>query len=216
MKKKGVGAALVLAGLIWAGGASAQQPAPVSVLAGNCVGCHGIDGVSRGPASPTIAGLSKPYFVSAMLAYKYGNDRAKIEAAARTLKIDPDDLSAFERPATVMDRMATGYSDEEIGILADYFAGKTWVPALQAYDARLAARGQQVHDDACEKCHENGGRKGDEGEGVLAGQWMPYLNYTFADYNEGHRGMPKKMRARMKELDAADFQALLHFYASQK
>ncbi|HMM53316.1 MAG TPA: hypothetical protein PKD87_17125, partial [Burkholderiaceae bacterium] len=67
----------------------------------------------------------------------------------------------------------------------------------------------------CEKCHENGGRKGD-GSGILAGQWIPYLKDAITDFNGGHRDMPKKMRAKMKELNDKDFEALVHFYASQK
>lgn len=214
MRKKALGAALLLAGAAWTAGASAQG-VPVSVLAGNCVGCHGTDGVSRGPASPSIAGMSKVYFVNAMLSYKYGKDTAKIEAAAKSLKLDPDDIEGHERLATVMDRIAKGYSDEEIGMLADYFAGKRHVAAIQPFDAALAAKGKRVHDDACEKCHENGGRKGD-GSGMLAGQWAPYLKHAITDFNGGHRDMPKKMRAKMKELNDKDFEALVQFYASQK
>lgn len=214
MRKTVLGTALLLAGAAWAAAASAQT-APVPVLVGNCVACHGTDGNSRGPATPTIAGLSKVYFVNAMLAYKYGKDTAKIEAAAQTLKLDPDDIEGFERLATVMDRIAKGYSDEEIGVMADYFTRQRFQPAVQAFDATLAARGKTVHEDACEKCHEDGGRKGD-GSGTLAGQWTPYMGYTFADYEAGHREMPKKMRAKMKELGAKDFEALLQFYASQK
>jgi sulfide dehydrogenase cytochrome subunit len=214
MRTKGLGAVLLLAGAAWAGAAAAQG-VPVSVLAGNCVGCHGVDGVSRGPAAPSIAGMSKVYFVNAMLSYKYGKDLEKIEAAAKKLKIDPDDVEGHERLATVMDRMAKGYSDEEIGVLADYFAGKRMASAIQAFDTALAAKGKRVHEDACEKCHENGGRKGD-GSGTLAGQWMPYLNHSLTDFRAGHRGMPKKMRANMKDLTDKDFEALVHFYASQK
>jgi len=214
MRKTALGSALLLAGAAWAAGASAQS-APVPVLVGNCVACHGTDGNSGGPATPTIAGLSKIYFVNAMLAYKYGKDTAKIEAVAQTLKLDPDDIEGFERLATVMDRIAKGYSDEEIGTMADYFARQSFRSAEQPFDAALAAKGKAVHEDACEKCHEKGGRKGD-GSGTLAGQWTPYLGYTFADYEAGHRQMPKKMRAKMKDLNEKDFQALLQFYASQK
>ena len=214
MRKKALGAALLLAGAAWAGSASAQG-VPVSVLAGNCVGCHGVDGVSRGPAAPSIAGMSTVSFVNAMLSYKYGKDLEKIEAAAKKLKIDPDDVEGHERLATVMDRIAKGYSDEEIGMLADYFSGKRHVAAIQPFDSALAAKGKRVHDDACEKCHENGGRKGD-GSGTLAGQWVPYLKHAITDFNGGHRDMPKKMRAKMKELNDKDFEALVQFYASQK
>lgn len=213
-KKALFGLALLAAGAAWTGGASAQG-VPTAVLAGNCVGCHGMEGASRGPASPSIAGFSRIYLVNAMLSYKYGKDMAKIEAAGKTLKMDPDDIEGHERLATVMDRIATGYSDEQIGQLADYFAAQRPAMATQAFDANLAATGKRVHDNACEKCHEDGGRKGD-GSGVLAGQWMPYLQDAIMDFNGGHREMPKKMRAKMKDLNEKDFQALLQFYASQK
>ena len=214
MKRKALGVALLIAAATWASGAAAQS-ATVQMLAGNCVGCHGGDGTSRGPASPNIAGMSKAYFVGAMLSYKYGKDVEKIGAAAKKLGLDPDDIEGHERLATVMDRIAKGYSDEDIGMLADYFGAKPAVAAAQGFDAALAARGKAVHDKACEKCHEDGGRKGD-GSGELAGQWMPYLNHALMDFNAGHRGMPKKMRANMKDLTDQDFQALVHYYASQK
>lgn len=214
MRKTALGTALLLAGAAWAAGASAQS-APVPVLVGNCVACHGAEGNSGGPATPTIAGMSRVYFVNAMLAYKYGKDAAKIGAAARTLKLDPDEIEGFERLATVMDRIAKGYSDEEIGAMADYFTRQRFRPAEQPFDAALAAKGKAVHEEACEKCHEKGGRKGDE-SGTLAGQWTPYLGFTFADFEAGHRQMPKKMRAKMKDLNESDFKALLQFYASQK
>ena len=159
MKRKALGVALLIAAATWASGAAAQS-ATVQMLAGNCVGCHGVDGTSRGPASPNIAGMSKAYFVGAMLSYKYGKDVEKIGAAAKKLGLDPDDIEGHERLATVMDRIAKGYSDEDIGMLADYFGAKPAVAAAQGFDAALAARGKAVHDKACEKCHEDGGRKG--------------------------------------------------------
>lgn len=214
MKKMLLGVALLAAGATWATGASAQGVS-TELLAGNCTSCHGVDGASRGPASPSIAGFSRVYLVNAMLSYKYGKDTAKIEAAGKTLKMDPDEVEGYERLATVMDRIATGYSDEEIGQLADFFAAKPAAMATQSFDAALAANGKQVHENACDKCHEDGGRK-DDGSGVLAGQWIPYLQNTFMDFKDGHRDMPKKMRAKMKDLNAGDFQALVQFYASQQ
>ena len=214
MKKSAISTALLLASVAWAASTSAQT-APVPVLVGTCVACHGTEGNSQGPATPTIAGLSKVYFVNAMLAYKYGSDTAKIEAAAKALNVDPDDIEGFERLATVMDRIAKGYTDEEIGAMADYFVNQRFRPAAQGFDAALAARGKTLHEDACDKCHEDGGRKGD-GAGTLAGQWTPYHEFNYADYEAKHRAMPKKLREKMRDLTGDDFKALLHFYASQK
>lgn len=68
-----------------------------AVLANPCAACHGMDGVSVG-AIPSINQLGANAMVAALKAYKSG-----------------------ERPATVMDRIAKGYSDEEIQRIADYF-----------------------------------------------------------------------------------------------
>lgn len=71
--------ALLCGGLLAASAVSAGQ-ASTQMLADTCVGCHGPDGSSLGPAIPSIAGMSPNYFVGAMLAYKYDNDPDKIES----------------------------------------------------------------------------------------------------------------------------------------
>jgi sulfide dehydrogenase cytochrome subunit len=68
-----------------------------AILANPCAGCHGMDGVSTGPI-PSINHLSSDALVAAMKAFKSG-----------------------ERAGTVMDRIAKGYTDEEIQRIADYF-----------------------------------------------------------------------------------------------
>ncbi len=213
MANKALIAALLVAGLGLGQQATAQMATP-SMLANTCAGCHGPDGVSTGPATPSISGFSRVYFINAMLSYKYGEDMAKIEEAVKIMDVDPDDIDTLKRPATIMGRIAKGYSDEEIKVLADFFARNTFLRATQNADAALAKRGKAVHDEACEKCHEEGGRIGD-GSGLLAGQWMPYLRNAVQDFTSGHRTMPKKMRAKVKDLTDEDFEALVHFYGSQ-
>lgn len=213
MANKALIAALLVAGLGLGQQATAQMATP-SMLANTCAGCHGPDGVSTGPATPSISGFSRVYFINAMLSYKYGEDMAKIEEAVKIMDVDPDDIDTLKRPATIMGRIAKGYSDEEIKVLADFFARNTFLRATQNADAALAKRGKVVHDEACEKCHEEGGRIGD-GSGLLAGQWMPYLRNAVQDFTSGHRTMPKKMRAKVKDLTDEDFEALVHFYGSQ-
>ena len=68
-----------------------------AILANPCAGCHGMDGVSTGTI-PSINQLSADAIVAALKAYKSG-----------------------ERPGTVMNRIAKGYTDEEIQRIADYF-----------------------------------------------------------------------------------------------
>lgn len=95
---RGAPAALALAAGLLAGGAAAEGVDP-SLLAGTCANCHGTDGRSPGTI-PSIAG--KPFAVlSAQLAaYKAGE----------------------ARDTTVMTRLATGFTDEELEALARHFS----------------------------------------------------------------------------------------------
>lgn len=172
--------------------------ADARMLADTCSGCHGTDGASGGPAIPTIGGLNGEYFTEVMKAYRDG--------------------TAY---STIMGRLAKGYSDEEIGLMAAFFAKQPFVPAKQEFDAKLVDKGAKLHDKFCEKCHSEGG-KVIEGEEyyVMAGQWIPYLHFTMVDFLEGRREMPKKMRSKvddlMKKEKEAGLDALYSYYASQQ
>lgn len=167
------------------------------MLANTCAGCHGTDGASGGPATPSIGGISKAYFVELMEGY-----------------------SAGTIPSTVMGRIAKGYSKDEIVLVADYYAAKPFVPGKQKFDATKASAGAKIHDKDCEKCHAEGGTDTKDDTGRLAGQWMPYLHATMKDFIGGKREMTKKMKARVMELHTKDgdaaFENLFHYYASQQ
>jgi cytochrome subunit of sulfide dehydrogenase len=204
--------------------APAAAPPPVLVsgangqmLAETCAGCHGTDGLSGGPASPSLAGINAEYFAEVMKDFRDGK--------------------AY---STIMGRIAKGYSDDELKLMAEYFNGKPYKSADQSFDAALAAKGAKLHDKYCEKCHGDGGKilvagaKGkekdadaeeEEGEGdeeyqILAGQWTPYLQYAMEDFREGRSEMPKKMKSKVKDLIAKHgdkgLEAIFAFYASEK
>ena len=67
-------------------------------LAANCAACHGASGKAQGNM-PVLAGKSKEYLVTQLLAYKSG-----------------------KREGTIMPQIAKGYSDLQISRLAEYFA----------------------------------------------------------------------------------------------
>lgn len=192
MRRQTITAALLACGLLTTGSVLAAPPT-AEMLGFTCAACHGYDGASNGPATPSIAGMPAEYFVETMKAFKTG-----------------------ERPATVMDRIAKGYSDEELEIMAKFFAEKTYIPAKQNADAAKASKGAKIHDKACEKCHSEGGRFTEEDAGILAGQWMPYLTFAFEDFTSGKRPMDKKMASRVEKLSKDDIEALIHFYGSQQ
>jgi sulfide dehydrogenase cytochrome subunit len=194
--KKSLQGVLVACGLAVGGVAMAATPS-AAMLGNTCAGCHGTNGSSQGPATPTIAGISSEYFIETMQAYKEGT-----------------------RPSTIMTRIAKGYTDEEIKAMAGFFAKQKFVRMAQKNDSNLADRGAKLHKKYCEKCHEDGGRSTEDDAGILAGQWMPYLNYTIADFLNGSREMPKKMKKKMdamhKKTGDKGIQELINFYGSQK
>lgn len=177
--------------------AHASPPTPASMLANACAACHGLKGSSQGPATPSIAGISTEYFIDAMIAFQED-----------------------ERPATVMNRIAKGYSEEQIEHMAEYFSQQTMVRTPQTFDAALARKGEQLHQTHCEKCHENGGRASDDDAGILAGQKIPYLRYTLEDILKGKREVSVKMANKLKTIHKTmgqgGIEQLLNFYASQK
>ena len=188
---------LFACGLLAGGTALAATPS-AAMLGNTCAGCHGTHGNSQGPATPTIAGISGEYFIEAMQAYKDGS-----------------------RPSTIMTRIAKGYTDEEIKSMAGFFAKQKFDRSKsQKTDANMVKKGEKLHKKYCEKCHEDGGRSTEDDAGILAGQWMPYLDYTLTDFMNGSREMPKKMKKKVEQMHKRTgdegIQQLLHFYGSQK
>ncbi len=170
----------------------------VTMLTDTCVACHGDQGNSVGPAIPNLSGMSPNYLMAAMLAYKY-DDEDELE---EVIDSDPDfeDVEVFPRYSTIMGRIAKGYTEEEIKLIADYFSELTPVFPTQTFDADLASAGQELHEIHCDKCHENEGRSAEDDTGILAGQWKPYFMYTMHDFISGDRAMPKKMKKELDEI----------------
>ncbi|HEY6132665.1 MAG TPA: c-type cytochrome [Rubrivivax sp.] len=89
------------AGLLCAGAAAhAQDPHAGRSLAATCANCHGTNGQARGEMKP-LAGLPAGRIVAAMADFKSG-----------------------AQPATIMHQIAKGYTDEQIGLVAAYFAAQ--------------------------------------------------------------------------------------------
>jgi cytochrome subunit of sulfide dehydrogenase len=172
--------------------------ASARMLSETCAGCHGTDGASGGPAIPSIAGMNGEYFVELMQGYQKD-----------------------EVYGTIMNRIAKGYTDEEIALMGTFFARQKFKHAKQKLDKGLVKTGMKLHDKYCEKCHEEGG-KVIEGEEyyILAGQWTPYLKNAMADFREERREMPKKMKKKLDKLIDKEgdkgLEALYAYYASEQ
>jgi sulfide dehydrogenase cytochrome subunit len=181
-------------GMLAASAAASAAPATPAMLANACAGCHGTNGASAGLSMPSLAGQNKIATVEAMKGFKSG-----------------------ERPSTVMGRLAKGYSDEEIDAMADFFAKQKPAPAAgQKFDAKLAAKGKDLADKNCKRCHLESGKEFDENAAVVAGQWLKYLQIQMDDYASGKRKMSDKKAEKMKPLSREDLEAMAHYYASVK
>jgi sulfide dehydrogenase cytochrome subunit len=199
-KKKALAA---LIGSFFVVGALQVQASPsAKMMADTCAGCHGPDGKSVGPATPNLAGISEYYFIDSMTYFKNlpkGADHAE-----------------DARPATIMNRIAKGYTEEQIEAMAQYFASLPVYKADVPHDAAKAKMGAPIYEDSCSKCHDEGGSLPDDDAGILAGQWLPWLKYSMEDFRSGHREMPRKMKKAVEELSDSEIEAVLHYFASQR
>lgn len=172
-----------------------------------CADCHGKDGASAESDVPIVGGLSEPYLVDAMAAY-----RSRSRPCPETRYRGGD----RRRPATDMCRIAAELGVAGAAAVARQLAAAPFVPARQQTDPARVAAGRRLHELHCEKCHADGGRSNEDDAGVLAGQWMPYLRASMDEFVTGKRPTPDKMKPKIEKLTAADIDALIHFYGSQQ
>ncbi len=200
-------------GLMTAAAILCLAPAPGAGAAdGNalmavCAGCHGKDGASTDPSVPINAGMSATYLADQLSAFKNKQRPCPVT-----------EMKAGDKKGTKTDMcaIAGALDDADTKQLAGYLAKQKFVRASQAADAALATKGQQIHQQNCEKCHSNNGSAPEDDAGILAGQWTPYLKEQLADFRSGARKADPKMKPVVDRLDAASIDALVNFYASLK
>jgi sulfide dehydrogenase cytochrome subunit len=164
------------------------------ILGSGCTGCHGTDGMSVAEAIPSIAGLDKFYFARVMVQYKNG-----------------------ERPATIMDRIAKGYTDSELREMAKYFGSLPWRRTTVTAAPEPLDEPRRLHEAACEECHERAGRHQDKDTPRIAGQAPAYVYLSLLQYRakDAKLPQPEKMLKALDPLSDEQLRALSHFYASQ-
>lgn len=192
LRARHLATALLAAAAASAGGALAAGPS-TEMLASACAGCHGTGGASAGPSMPSLGGQSKVAIVEAMKGFKSG-----------------------DRPSTVMGRLAKAYSDADFEAMADYFSKQKAFPNSGSANAAKAARGAELHEKHCARCHVEDGKEIKDNSPIVAGQWVKYLEIQIQDYLSGKRKMFDRKEEKMKALKPDELEAIAHYYASVK
>jgi sulfide dehydrogenase cytochrome subunit len=178
-----------------------------SAVAEQCAACHGKNGASTDPSIPIIGGYSAKYIVESIK-----NFRKKTRTCAEVTVL------AGPKKGTKSDmcKVVADLTEADAEAIARYLSAQKFVRAKQPFDAAQAKRGSAVYKLRCEKCHESGGSSPDEDNGILAGQWMPYLREQLVGFRSGKRPIDEKMKQRLDRVNKEDEEALLHFFASQQ
>jgi len=184
---------------------SAANAGDVSALMEGCNDCHGPGGVSQASDVPSLAGF--PEFVHSDALYIYRDE----ERPCAESKYRHGDTS---RAAISMCGVAAKLSDDDIDALAAAYAELPYVKMKQDFDATLAAAGEALHNEHCDKCHSEAGTNPDDEAGMMGGQPMGYLRSSFKEFAADTRSQPKKMKEKMDMLSEADFDALANYYGS--
>lgn len=185
--------------------ALAAAPLAMGADISSCVSCHGEDGISQNPDIPTISGTSAFYFENQLFLFQ---DEGRPCVA---------DLFATVEGAPAADHCAlvADWSEDTIVEVAAHYAEQPFQAASQSFDAGQAQAGAAIHDRSCARCHNEGGGDPADDAGILAGQWIPYLQRAMTDFREGRRDQPATMEREMQALSDADIEALAAYYASQ-
>jgi cytochrome c553 len=172
----------------------ARSPNPITgnqtagkTAAAACAGCHGDQGVSGNPATPSLAGQDAQYLVSALQAYKDGS-----------------------RKEETMKGLAAPLDDRAIKNLAAFYAAQQPQPPRVRKPLTATEWAQR-----CDRCHGINGNSTDPRLPALAAQRVDYLEKVLHAYRTGKRKSPP-MAAMSEMLTEADVQSLAAYYARQK
>jgi cytochrome c553 len=175
------------------GRASAADAAAGKALAEGCAACHGADGVSQMPLTPSLA-AQPDEFVQWQLVY----------------------FRSGVRKSEVMGPIAAALSNEDIRNLGAFYASLT-PPKPEAAPDALAQTGEKVAlQHRCKSCHSDD-YNGFRAAARLSGQREDVFVKALHDFKSGTRvgSGVASMADVTYELSDADMQALAHYMATR-
>lgn len=167
-----------------------------SILCGHC---HGVDGNSKKPDIPNLAGQNPAYIIEQIGKFIDGT-----------------------RKNFVMQTLASDFTFQDKVNLAVYFTSQK----LKPVDANpvMAIKGEHIYKNVCFRCHGSDGR-GEEGYSRLAGQQVDYVQMTLKRFraaanNSGDNNENKRRNASMEQVTARlsdeDIEGVAHYIALLK
>ena len=174
-----------------AAAAAEQDPfAAVRTLTAMCAGCHGEDGNSAAPGTPSLAGQHDMYLITAIQAYE---DETRTEP--------------------MMHALTQALSRSQVEDIAYFYA------AMIPRRAAAPTKGDPVAGLAitapCASCHGVDGNSTDPKNPRLAGQGADYLITAVNGYKDGSR-KNDLMRDQVMALRDQDVEDLAAYYASKE
>ncbi len=185
--------ALALPGLLISIRAAAADVSAGKATAESCAGCHGADGISQIPLTPSLAGQSDEFVQWQLVYFRSGT-----------------------RKSEVMGPIAEALTNEEIRNLGAYYASLA-PPKPEAATDALAQTGEKLaRQHRCASCHADD-YSGFRAAARLAGQREDVLLKALRDFKSGTRvgSGVASMADVVYELNDADMQALAHYMATR-
>ena len=158
-------------------------------VAATCANCHGADGNSTTPGSPSLAGQQPHYFVAATQEYLTG-----------------------ARASAPMDPMLRKLNKLDMESVALYYASQT--PAQRSAPPVGDAAAGEPLTAVCGGCHGSHGVSTDSATPNLAGQDPQYLTQAIKAYRTTRKH--DLMRRLVAALSDKDIDNIVAFYATQK
>lgn len=165
-----------------------------------CAGCHGRDGISATPDTPSLAGMDGSYLLRQLKHFKSG-----------------------QRKSAVMNGIVAALDEEAMSALASHYGEQRPAAAEAGGDPALVRRGKLIYEEgivdaavpACSSCHGDDGA-GDAKYPRLAGQRGPYVARQLEAFRSGERANDLKgvMGAVAKRMSDADIRAVATYVST--
>ena len=184
----------LLAALFLVSAAQAQAGDRLAALLRDCAGCHGADGDSTVPGTPSIAAQPKIFIENYLVMSREG-----------------------VRGPAAMQALLKGVPDKDLIALAVHYSRLKPKPLEARRDSKLFNRGKEIAaKNRCASCHEPSFR-GREQMPRLAGQREDFLAEVMLQYRHNRRpGGDTLMAAALYGIPEADFKALAHYFSRLK